>query len=261
MDSPEQWVGRYLALRAPAFRTDGRASIPTLGPEIAVPITQYANASEANYQRPRTQIMREMESWARGPAHRLGLNRTGDNLQLLVTPPVHTTLGAIARVFGGKGSPGEIRDVLVIASLWMTTSPQILATAGVTDLPGFAQRYIGVDCNGFVGTYLRANYPQTHFGPEFYIPAVSAHSRACATLSDVDSLCLIISQGLGHVSIIGAIFSRTDSQIDCNQCQSRSPALGGPHLGRITIRRNHTQFTVNHSPVTGIYRLRNLAAN
>jgi hypothetical protein len=118
-----------------------------------------------------------------------------------------------------------------------------------------------VDCNGFVGTYLRDNYRQSQFGPEFQIQSVPHHSVTRASIPEVRQLDLVVTRGWGHVSIIGTILSRTQTEIQCVLCESRSESLGGVHAGRVTIRRTagpHGVFHVGQGDATGIYGLRSL---
>jgi hypothetical protein len=190
------------------------------------------------------------------------------NVRLLIANPIQTTLGTIHRVFLGKGSPDDIREVLRLSSLWFSAVPSALQDCGAVDLRTFGQRLIGVDCNGFVGTYLHNGHRETGSDSEFYIPGVPGHAYARSALQGkpgdhlvVQSLDLIISRGWGHVAIIGQIHSRSDQEIVCNVCQSRSTPLHGVHCGVAHIRRRHDQFVMLDEPLTGIYGLRRLQPN
>lgn len=263
MPSPEDWVKAYLDVRVPTLELSGSSIVA--GPTVPVPIIAYANANEHQHQDPRDRVNSGLQGWVRGAGRRAGLLVTGNHIQLLAAVPIQTTLGTIRRVFNGKGSPAEIRDVLRLASLWFAAQPAALRNLGDVDLRTFGQHYVGVDCNGFVGSYLHYNHPETQYGPQFYIPGVPSHAHNRTAVQGawgdphvVQSLDLIVSRGWGHVAIIGQIHSRTEREITCNVCQSRSTELGGVHCGVATIRRQHEQFTMQNETATGIYGLRNL---
>jgi hypothetical protein len=55
---------------------------------------------------------------------------------------------SIYRAYTGKGSPDEIKDVLRLAC--RTNRPK---KTGCATLDAYAKKYIGLDCNGFVGNY------------------------------------------------------------------------------------------------------------
>jgi hypothetical protein len=258
MATPEEWVDSYLQLKVPTL--DVSVGGVMTGLSVTVPITEYANASEPEYQAIRSSIRGELQSWVRSPGHHIGGLLGGDRnrIELLVTPPLQTTMGTIYRVLDGKGAPEKIRDVLRLASLWMATQPAALQSQNVNDLQTFANRFIGVDCNGYVGTYFEHNQRVHYPTAEFFIPAIPAHTDMRQQLSEVQELDLIVSHSWGHVSLVATVFSRSETEIVCNECQSRSPTLHGVHTGRVTIRHLHNQFTINSRPVTGIYGVRGL---
>ncbi|HXP85741.1 MAG TPA: hypothetical protein VN841_13540 [Bryobacteraceae bacterium] len=263
MATPEEWVDNYLHLTVPTLDVSASNGSPgglVTGPDVRVPITEYANASEAGYQAIRSLIRSELESWVRSPGHHIGrlLNGDHNHIEILVSPPLQTTMGTIFRVLDGKGAPEEIRDVLRLASLWIATQPAALQRQSVSDLQTFADRYIGVDCNGYVGTYFQHNQRVHYPTAEFFIPAIPAHTETRHQLSEVQELDLIVSHGWGHVSLVATVFARSDTEISCNECQSRSTHLHGVHTGRVTIRHGHNHFTINGQPVTGIYGVRGL---
>jgi hypothetical protein len=98
-----------------------------------------------------------------------GREHSGENIQV---PPEHQSKWyavfrnrpinkvSLVRAFNGKGSPEEMELALEAA----------LATGQVQreDLYAFCHQYMGLDCNGFVGNYARANgmmKSDGHLGP------------------------------------------------------------------------------------------------
>jgi hypothetical protein len=57
--------------------------------------------------------------------------------------------------FVGKGSPESIQVALQLASVDMKGSPALVAPG---DFQGYCDRWFGLDCNGFVGNFLRHEY-------------------------------------------------------------------------------------------------------
>jgi hypothetical protein len=200
-------------------------------------------------------------SWVRSPGRDVGHLVSGSQVTLPVaSPPLNTTTGTIARVFAGKGTPDQIRDVLRLVSLWQSTQGPGHADP-TYELRRFAHEFMGVDCNGFVGTYLRSQFPMSPLGPEFDIGSVHSYAHERFSLGDIQPVDLVVSHGAGHVAIIGSIVSQSENEVRCMLCQSRSPNQGGVHREEVGIRRtrgHRPTFRVNGHEVAGIYGLRAL---
>jgi hypothetical protein len=123
----------------------------------------------------------------------------------------YVDLQEMNRTFEAKGSPDDIADTLRLACglgvvqkhMHWTGGP---VTAGL--LNAFCDRYLGIDCNGFVGNYLQSiglSYPGPNNSVERFAPPERRKSR----LEDVRPLDVLVwlrPNGVGdHVAIIDQI--------------------------------------------------------
>jgi hypothetical protein len=116
--------------------------------------------------------------------------------------------------FVGKGSPEEIALTLRLAIRYGITS-----VGGARD---FSDRYLGMDCSGFVSNYAnsemgmkfdRVNTPASSFAPA---------AKRRASLDDVRSLDVLVWTDTNHVAIIDSL---DQDRIDFDRRKSDSPSL------------------------------------
>ena len=99
-----------------------------------------------------------------------------------------TSMG-VMRVFMGKGSPDEIRDVIRLAHRFgIITNPARLTPPPNRTVAQYAADFLGLDCNAFVGNYFGMN-------PETEIPTY-ARTRRRRSVQEVRSGDVVISNVL-----------------------------------------------------------------
>lgn len=114
-------------------------------------------------------------------------------------------LMGVLRVFMGKGSPDEIADVLWLAHRFGLVTNPARPRANAVALDEYVRRYIGLDCNSFVGNYYGLN-------PETAIPAYSSHGRRRTDVHDLasgDVLVSVVTAGGAqeHIALVGRVES------------------------------------------------------
>jgi hypothetical protein len=119
-------------------------------------------------------------------------------------PPVRSeeTIYAaqLASVFTGKGTPDLIVQALRLAEAFGLVRPNVAA------MQSYCDDYIGLDCNGFVGNYLRARGctvvgPQTPAFPYAFVPP----NWRLTKLTDVKAESVLVWKNAGHVAIVDRI--------------------------------------------------------
>ncbi len=139
-------------------------------------------------------------------------------------PRVHTA--AFGRVFTGQGA---LDDVTYALSLVNTYQQQIRALPQFAQFfmgPNFLQAMIegycfGLDCIGFVGTYLvAAGVRQQYLGrpPLDYL----YEFRPVRALSEIKDLSVIALTSGEHIQIIEKVLNRTEHSLTVDLCQSTS---------------------------------------
>jgi hypothetical protein len=106
----------------------------------------------------------------------------------------------LARVYTGKATPQLIAQALRLAEAFGLVKPTVAA------MQTYCDNYIGLDCNGFVGNYLRAR-GCTVVGPEtpaFAYAFVPPNWRL-SKLTDVKAESVLVWKNAGHVAIIDRI--------------------------------------------------------
>ena len=128
----------------------------------------------------------------------------------------------LRRAFVGKGSPSNIQDVFLAASYGG------LVTAGTAQ--DYANRYLGTDCNGFVGNYFGMD-PNTTIGS--YDVRRNRRSR----VEDIEPRDVVVfldsSGGHKHIALVQSI-ARRSNPAEFTLVQSRSETSGGVQSGGFT---------------------------
>jgi hypothetical protein len=108
----------------------------------------------------------------------------------------------IVRAFNGKGS-------LEDASLALTAAIATKKVAAERDaLQKMADECLGLDCNGFVGNYLKLlgiSRPDGHYGPTTPISYYASRGLERKTIDCIKPLDVIIWPDLKHIAIIDSI--------------------------------------------------------
>src|SRR5262245_51314515 len=143
-------------------------------------------------------------------------------------------------VFVGKGSVAEIITVLGLVPKYKEQFVKLFKKQGgpkgdcaklldgygddkVQDmLQAFADKYLGLDCNGFVGNYVK-RLKKSSLGPDNEPKAYYEHRKGLRkTVADVVNLDIVVWENFTHIAIIDSFESDLET---VNLCQSTG---GGP---------------------------------
>lgn len=144
---------------------------------------------------------------------------------------VNYDMGELVHVFDAKGSPDQVSRALALAADLgvvnkLLNRPEGPATQ--SDVQAFCDKYIGIDCNGFVGNYCKA-IGMTSPGPSTPVGSFAAKGMRRKSLEEVrplDALVWMKSATRGsHVAIIDSILSERREEgklvaLDCLVCES-----------------------------------------
>jgi hypothetical protein len=161
-------------------------------------------------------------------------------------------LRSLLQPYHGKGSPEEIRQALRLATAFELVEPTVGA------LNTYCSRYIGLDCSGFVGNYLR------HEGSEVFGPNTPAREFApsrmrLSRLDQVEAKCVLSWKHESHVAIINHVERMTarpggGAEVVCWVCESCGSELvsGDAH----TDGMNVTRYTIKEVDANKVFKVR-----
>lgn len=181
--------------------------------------------------------------WARRNAAAAVHLSNAEVLRKLPTLMVH--------VHTGKGSPEEIATALHLISRYKLYDPKFASdpAAGVRD---YCDKYLGLDCNGFVGNYARAigknKVPNTLI--QQYAPVEARRKR----IEDVQANDVLVWTDFSHIAVIHSVETMTTGTDgkparDCVVVES-----SGANLAQTTS-------TVNGGLQNSTYSLRAVGSN
>jgi hypothetical protein len=162
------------------------------------------------------------------------LGAIGNELGVPGTPPLQFEIGGqvvsrrtIQKTFAGKGSPGEIRTTLWLASRYKRTSSVTLRS--------YSDRFVGLDCNGFAGNYwgIDPNTPIDSYD--------TSRRRDPAAISVGDALPFYHKGATSpfHIAVVDEVAVKGD-RMTLTVVQSAGPELGVHQeiLGERVLQRN-----------------------
>lgn len=129
----------------------------------------------------------------------------------------------IVQVYHGKGSPDQIRQALRLAAAFgLVASTAAAMNAYCTD-------YVGIDCSGFVGNYLR-HEGSTQFGPSTPAKSFAPANLRLSSLDQIEDRCVLNWKNVGHVAIIDQVVAKrpgngTVTEVECIVCESTGSSL------------------------------------
>lgn len=133
--------------------------------------------------------------------------------------------GELLQVFDGKGSPDQISRALTFAADLGVVSEMLKRSYPSTqaDVQRFADKYIGMDCNGFVGNYLKAS-GIGDLGPSSDVYKFAPAARRKKRLEDVRAGDVLVwmktESSASHVAIIDSVLieHRDNGQLKALEC-------------------------------------------
>lgn len=147
--------------------------------------------------------------------------------------------------FGGKASPKGMASMAQLISYWRAWQ---IHMEGRTNLPSVAElvyRNLGVDCNGFVGQYIRNKFPAADVGPStvsrHYDNVAKVRRKAPRDLKADD----VIVFNEYHIAVINLVELATDRQARVQLSESRSgrERNGGAQTNSFTLEAGKSGWT------------------
>lgn len=133
----------------------------------------------------------------------LFLNFRGVLSQLTVPEILRQWRVRMMAVFSGKGSPEEIQVALHLVAIYGLYDKKKFSGDPVAGIRDYCDKYIGLDCNGFVGNFAReagtGKVPNTPIGS--YAPKGKRRTK----LEDVQANDILAWTDNGHIAIIDKI--------------------------------------------------------
>jgi hypothetical protein len=173
----------------------------------------------------------------------------------------------LVSVFVGKGSPEEFATVLALVfkykDAFVKTYRKTLGTRGdcARTLEGylddqwgamlqtFTDKYLGLDCNGFVGNYVKRT-KRSALGPDDYPKEYFEHRKGLRkTVADVISLDLLVWENFQHIAILEGFAGGDPETVRVYQSTA-----GGPQEGWFKLVANKAAnglFTLSPSSKVG----------
>lgn len=156
----------------------------------------------------------------------------------------------LAQVFVGKGTPELIAQALRLAEAFGL----VQGNAGA--MQSYCDDYIGLDCNGYVGNYLKQEGcklvgPSTPARAPSFLPEAYRHAK----LDDVAYRSVICWKNAGHVAIVDFLYGTVwvgpkfdTTVVRCMVCESTGARLDSTNIH--TDGLNYTLYEI-HPPDKG----------
>jgi hypothetical protein len=171
-------------------------------------------------------------------------------------PPEIVNAPALAQAYIGKGTPEIIASALRYAEAFG------LVAGNASAMQKYCDEYIGLDCNGYVGNYLKAE------GSKLVGPSTSANagsfmpeSRRLSKLADVKYRSVLCWKSAGHVAIIDTLFGpvlappKFDTEVvRCMVCESTGARLvpGDIHTDGL----NYTLYEIHPPTSSKVFKVK-----
>lgn len=180
----------------------------------------------------------------------------GYTLSCSAYPVTEFSKASFMASFSGKASPDKLWKMIQLISYWRAYRVHVEKKTGVAVVAEIVDKYLGVDCNGFVGNFLRDKFAGVKVGPstpesDFRTGGVYRTSPTELRAEDV-----IVFGGFHHVAIIDRVVSANSSEAGCIICESRSKAHGGPQLNYFPIKFSAGKFSMRGETLNSIVKVK-----
>jgi hypothetical protein len=189
-------------------------------------------------------------------------------------------LGEVNASFNGKGSPRMMARTIELLQIWIVLCRDVLgrttvrSTIGrkdekkgtdtrrphdfaVEDLQTMVDDYLGVDCNGFTGHYLKAKFPAltvtSQTTEETYV-SKEAHNRKTVADIKADDTAVFNDGSYHHVAMVGAVLHYLPGEALIILAESRTSRVlhGGPQSNFWRVRQQEiTKGKHKGTPIEG----------
>ena len=167
--------------------------------------------------------------------------------------------GEVNASFNGKGSPRMMARTIELLQILIVLCDEILGRSvvrikigktgekeshdyAIEDLQTMVDDYLGVDCNGFTGLYLKAKFPKlsvtSQTTEEAYVSR-EAHNRKTVADIKADDIAVFNDGSYHHVAMVGAVQRYLPSEALVILSESRSSRIvhGGPQSNFWRVRQ------------------------
>jgi hypothetical protein len=155
--------------------------------------------------------------------------------------------GHVATCFYGKGTPKMLAKTIELLQLWIVVCTEILEkdtikvkaggephTIEIEDLQTMVDSFLGVDCNGFTGHYLKAKFPALKVSPgthEYVYASKEAFNRKKVTDIKVDDTAVLYKGGqYHHTAMVSQVLWYLADEMQVVLAEARGTDEGGPQV-------------------------------
>jgi hypothetical protein len=239
---PEKFVEKYHHLIVSPLRFTGSTPPILADMPLIYPITAY----RSGLSKYRQQVREAIRNFLKSKASKSGSGVTVSGHGWSIDGPAFGRIPYFSDwicmwTLSGKGTPEEISSTMSVASLMLHERAPNKALLGCPDLATFRDWYMGLDCNGLIFAYLRSYFGWTEtedHKPRWYTKGIRRKK-----LDEIRERDFVFKwEGVDHIALIGKIWSRDASSIECNLCEARSPDAGGAQVNRWRIWQDGSHF-------------------
>jgi hypothetical protein len=275
-----QFASAYNGIQVPQYRVSA-GKIERTAAMIHTPVREYANTRHNNRagHRPFVRIGLKDILVFQLPAMLKGhFDVDSDDGTLTIRKGSQTLLsvgwGEVNASFNGKGSPRMMARTIELLQIWILLVRDVLGRSSVRsmiwkdmkaktkephdfaveDLQTMVDDYLGVDCNGFTGHYLKAKFPAlkvTSQTTEEKYASKEVHNRKTVADIKVDDTAVFNNGSYHHVAMVGAVLRYLPSEALIILAESRTARMrhGGPQSNIWRVRQ---QEVIKRGKRTGI---------
>ena len=217
------------------------------GAFVAAPVTEYCNRLHSMYTgksfKQRWDFYEELvrflrDKMAKDPDSGIQWG-TGPSLVNSWAPISSFSKGDMQASFEGKAPPAKLAQTIQLISYW--ASHRGLMDGGfTTTVPELVNDYLGMDCNGFVGNYLKqkfanvkckASTPEEQYLVWGKYGGVIRKGTAGLAIDDV-----VVFDG--HIAVISKVILATEKEalVEISESRTRKMTKGGPQTNSWLIR-------------------------
>lgn len=199
---------------------------------LPMPITEYCNSKHATYL---GKTYKERTDWKNlmgytflpKLAGKPGSGITGKDGFYSITccdaPVYDLTISNINSAIGGKASLGALKKVVELISFWRSWET-LIEKKKMDPLEDLVAQYVGMDCNGFVGNYLKQRFPTLQVDPnnpeEMYYDRAVKDGIVRKHPMEVRGDDIIVFPG--HIAMVSEVIIADHSSVLCRVSEART---------------------------------------
>lgn len=264
------YVKEYHNITVPKF-TQQDSQWPLFGGGfLATPVTEYSNTRHAMYSgktfKERWDFYEELIRFfkARAKEKDSGISwGSGPNIICSWLPMHGFRRKDMQDSIEGKASPAILTQMIQLISYWVSHQSLIKGET-MSTVPQYVNDYIGVDCNGFAGNYLKSKYPNVkckHSTPEEqYLVWGKYGGEIRKSPADLAADDVIVFDG--HIAVISKVVLATakEALVEISESRTRRMKKGGPQTNSWWIRQKSGVFELvdRDLEVKGICRIKGM---